>query len=156
MLRWVHTFVQRLSLGEQKHLRRSATASSHATAIPVKHSNKFQPYNYDEDRAHEYNARLQGLNDFDDIMMYPSLSTDQLQQLTDQHYLKSEKERNEQNDLQISKRAELNENNDINEEINDDISSDYIGQRRSKRNPRCLHTCLKRGLLHPAQCHMLC
>jgi len=27
---------------------------------------------------------------------------------------------------------------------------------RSKRNPRCLHTCLKRGLLHPAQCHMLC
>ena len=27
---------------------------------------------------------------------------------------------------------------------------------RRKRNPRCLRSCLKRGYLHPAQCHMLC
>ena len=27
---------------------------------------------------------------------------------------------------------------------------------RKKRNPRCLRSCLKRGYLHPAQCHMLC
>ena len=31
-----------------------------------------------------------------------------------------------------------------------------VHRRRSKRNPRCLHTCLKRGYLHPAQCHALC
>eukprot|EP00088_Acartia_fossae_P024113 TRINITY_DN25084_c0_g1_i1.p1 TRINITY_DN25084_c0_g1~~TRINITY_DN25084_c0_g1_i1.p1 ORF type:complete len:287 (-),score=53.56 TRINITY_DN25084_c0_g1_i1:26-886(-) len=31
-----------------------------------------------------------------------------------------------------------------------------VQRRRSKRNPRCLHMCLKRGYLHPAQCHSLC
>ena len=34
-------------------------------------------------------------------------------------------------------------------------SSNSVYNRR-KRNPRCLRSCLKRGLLHPAQCHMLC
>jgi hypothetical protein len=28
--------------------------------------------------------------------------------------------------------------------------------RRSKRNPRCLRRCLRRNLLHPSQCHMIC
>ena len=30
------------------------------------------------------------------------------------------------------------------------------GLLRRKRNPRCLRSCLKRGYIHPAQCHMLC
>ena len=154
MLRWVHRFVQRLSLDEQITLRRAPLSSNQP--IPVKN---FQPYNYDEDRSQGDTDRSLGDNDFDDIMMYPSLTTDQLQELTDQHYLKSKKEtKNAQNERQMSKRADYNaENDDINEINEDDIpTDDYMGQRRTKRNPRCLHTCLKRGLLHPAQCHMLC
>ncbi len=156
MLRWVHRFVQRLSLDEQITLRRAPLSSNQP--IPVKNMKNFQPYNYDEDRSQGDTDRSLEDNDFDDIMMYPSLTTDQLQQLTDQHYLsKSKKEtKNAPNERQMSKRADFNENDDINEINEDDITDDYIGQRRTKRNPRCLHTCLKRGLLHPAQCHMLC
>ena len=34
--------------------------------------------------------------------------------------------------------------------------SPFLKMNRRKRGPRCMRSCLRHGMLHPAQCHALC
>jgi hypothetical protein len=174
MLNWVQSFVEKMTTVKELSPEPRQPNSHYPyelSPVPKQSINPY-PYNDDQHQIHHKHQRQQH--------QLRKQRQQQLQLQKEQRQLLIEKRQLEQQQRQFmqqiveyptsnqdidlqefvdeKEREETATAEEIENPRNEEIekSAAPVSWRRSKRNPRCLHTCLKRGLLHPAQCHMLC